>query len=56
MIVMVHMWIGMLVNNGINLHVEFVVMSVSICSPGNNYYTVVPSIYVRLGNAIDWSI
>ena len=40
----------------VNLSVEFVVMSVSICSPKNNYYTIISSIYIHLGDAIDGSI
>ena len=44
--------IGML--DYVNLIVEFVAMSVSILSPKyNNYYTIIPSIYVQLGGAID---
>jgi len=43
----------MLVNNDVNLLVGFVVMSVSIRSPQDNYYTIIPSIYVQLGDAVD---
>ena len=46
---------GMLVNDDVNLLVEFVVTSVSvpICSPQDIYYTSIPSIYVQLGDAVD---
>ena len=45
----------MLVNDDVNLLVEFVVMSVSvpICSPQDVYYTIIPSIYVHSGDAVD---
>mmetsp|Transcript_11212 Transcript_11212/g.12615 ORF Transcript_11212/g.12615 Transcript_11212/m.12615 type:complete len:86 (-) Transcript_11212:497-754(-) len=43
----------MLVNNDVNLLVGFVVISVSIHSPLDNYYTIIPSIYVQLGDAVD---
>ena len=48
----------MLVNDDVNLLVEFVVMSVSvpICSPQDIYYTIIPSIYVHSGDAVDCSI
>jgi len=50
----------MLVNDDVNLLVEFVVMSVfvsvPICSPKDIYYTIIPSIYVYLGDAVDCSI
>ena len=48
--------VGMLVNDDINLLVEFVATSVSICSAQDIYYTYIPSIYVRLGDAVDYSI
>ena len=48
---------GMLVNDDVNLLVEFVVTSVSIVSPtDNNNYTVISSIYVQFGDAVDCSI
>ena len=37
----------------VNLLVEFVVMSVSIRSPQEYYYTIIPSMYVQLGDAVD---
>ena len=45
----------MLVNDDVILLVEFVVMSVSvpIRSPQDNYYTIIPSINVQLGDAVD---
>ena len=47
-------------NNGwhVNFLLEFVVtsVSVSICSAQDIYYTYIPSIYVRLGDAVDYSI
>ena len=46
----------MLVNDDVNLLVEFVVMSVSvpICSPQDiYYYTIIPSINVQLGDTVD---
>ena len=46
----------MLVNDDVNLLVEFVVMSVFICSPQDVYSTNIPSIYVHLGDAVDCSI
>ena len=48
----------MLVNDDLNFLVEFVVMSVSmpICSFQDIYYTIIPSIYVHLGDAVDCSI
>jgi len=47
----------MLVNDGINVLVEFVVMSVSICSTKENHNTIIiPTIYVGLGDTIDCSI
>ena len=45
----------MLVND-VNLRVGFVVMSVSVYSPQDNYYTIIPSMYVLLGDAVDCSI
>ena len=48
---------GMLVNDDVNLLVEFVVTSVSIVSPTDNInYTVISSIYVQLDDAVDCSI
>jgi len=46
---------GMLVNDDVNLLVEFVVTSVSvpIRFPQDIYYTSIPSIYVQLGGAVD---
>ena len=48
---------GMLVNDDVILLVEFVVtsvfVSVPICSPQDNYYTIIPSIYVQYGDAVD---
>ena len=46
---------GMLVNDDVNLLVEFVVTSVSepICSPQDIYNTIIPSINVQLGDAVD---
>ena len=48
----------MLVNDDVNLLVEFVVMSVSVLirSPQDIYYTIIPSIYVHSGDAVDCSI
>lgn len=46
----------MLVNDDINLLVEFVVMPMFIRSPQDIYYTIIPSIYVHLGDAVDCSI
>jgi len=49
----------MLVNDDVNLVVEFVVTSVSVSmsmairSPQDIYYTSIPSIYVQLGDAVD---
>ena len=43
----------MLVNNDVNLLVGFFVMSLSIRSPQDNYYTIIPSIYVQLGDVVD---
>jgi len=43
----------MLVNDDVNLLVEFVVMSVFIRSHKDNYYTIIPSIYVQYGDAVD---
>ena len=43
-------------NNDVNLLVEFVVMSVSIRSHKDNYYTNVPNIYIQLGDSVDCSI
>ena len=37
----------------VNLLVEFVVMSVFIRSHKDNYYTIIPSIYVQYGDAVD---
>ena len=39
--------------DNVNLLVEFVVMSVSIHFTQDNYYTIIPSIYVQLGGAVD---
>ena len=41
-----------------NLLVEFVVTSVpvSIYVPKDNYYTIIPSIYVLVGDAVDCSM
>ena len=33
-----------------------IVMSVFICSHKDNYYTIIPSIYVQLGDDVDWFI
>ena len=46
---------GMLVNDDVNLLVEFVVTSVSvpIRSPQDIYYTSIPSIYIQLGDVVD---
>ena len=48
----------MLVNDDVNIPVEFVVMSVSVLiySPQDIYYTIIPSIYVHLGDAVDFFI
>jgi len=47
----------MLVNDDVNLVVEFVVTSVSMAMairfPQDIYYTSIPSIYVQLGDAVD---
>ena len=47
----------MLVNDDVNLVVEFVITSVSVSmtirSPQDIYYTSIPSIYVQLGDAVD---
>ena len=43
----------MLVNDDDNLLVEFVVMSVFIRSPQDIYYTIIPTIYVHSGDAVD---
>ena len=45
--------VGMLRNDDINLLVECVVTSVSICSAQDIYYTNIPSIYVQLGDVVD---
>ena len=42
--------------NYVNLLVEFVAMSVSIRTPKNNNFTIIPTIYVQLGDAVDNSI
>jgi len=34
----------------------YIVMSVSICSHKDNYYTIIPSIYDQLGDSVDCSI
>ena len=34
----------------------YIVMSVSICSHKDNYYTIIPSIYDQLGDSVDFSI
>ena len=46
---------GILVNDDVNLLVEFVVTSVSepICSPQDIFNTIIPSINVQLGDAVD---
>ena len=50
----------MLVNDDVNLLVEFVVMSVFVSvpirSPQDIYYAIIPSIYVHSGDAGDCSI
>ena len=48
----------MLVNDDANLLGVFVVTSVSepIRSPQDIYYTIIPSIYVHSGDAVDCSI
>jgi len=47
----------MLVNDDVNLVVEFVVTSMSVAMairfPQDIYYTSIPSIYVQLGDAVD---
>ena len=43
----------MLVNDDVNLLVEFVVVSVFIHSPQDVYYTIIPSINVQLGDTVD---
>ena len=47
---------GMLVNDDINLLIEFVVVSISIRCFKDNYYTINTSIYVQLGDVVDCSI
>ena len=37
----------------VNLLVEYVIMSVTILSHNDNYYTIILSIYVRSGEAVD---
>ena len=46
----------MLMNDDVNLFVEFVIMSVFIHYPQDIYYTIIPSIYVHSGDAGDCSI
>ena len=48
----------MLVNDDVNLLVEFVVMSVSVPtrSPQDIYYIIIPSMYVHSGDTGDCSI
>jgi len=43
----------MLVNDDVNLLVEFVLLSVFIRSPPDIYYTIIPSINIQLGDAVD---
>ena len=42
--------VGMLVNDDINLHFKFVVMSVSVPLQ-ENHYIIILTIYIRLGDA-----
>ena len=42
-----------MLDNNVSLLVEFDVMSVSVSFPQDNYYTITPSIYVILGEAVD---
>ena len=46
----------MLVNDDVNLLVEFVVMSAFIRSLQDNYYTIIPVINVLFCDAVDYSI
>jgi len=42
-----------MLDDNVNLLVEYDVMSVSIRFPEDNYYTIAPSIYIKLGDAVD---
>ena len=42
-----------MLDDNVDLLVEFDVVSVSIRFPQDNYYSITPSIYVKSGNAID---
>ena len=42
--------------DNVNQLLEFVVMSMSICSPQDNYYIIILNIYVQLGDDVDWFI
>ena len=65
LLIVICAWVGTYVrrndNNGlacwtkikVDLLAEFFFMSMSICSPQDNYYTSIPSIYVLLGDAVD---
>jgi len=43
----------MFVNNDVDLRDRVIVMSMSIRSPQEYYYTIIPSMYVQLGDAVD---
>ena len=65
LLIVICTWVGTYVrrndNNGlacwtmmmVDLLAEFVFVSMSICSPQDDYYTSIPSIYVLLGDAVD---
>ena len=42
-----------MISDDVNLLVEFVVMSMSINSFKDIYYTIIPNIYVQYGDTVD---